>query len=185
MSEDHLIQYCAPTLAGIKTGSLFGCSCGSRQELHRTLGELNRRLVPRGLRVLPLRCSENRALIYLYRPSALRQDLSHSTASRLLEASGYRSGTCESIVAQLSRRIRTCEEFPHEIGLFLGYPPEDVAGFIENKAGNCKCVGCWKVYGDVDAAQKKFRLYRKCSRVYQKCWETGCTLEKLTVRARA
>ena len=36
--------------------------------------------------------------------------------------------------------------FPHEIGLFLGYPFEDVMGFIENKGENYLCSGCWKVY---------------------------------------
>ena len=29
---------------------------------------------------------------------------------------------------------RKIDEFPHDIGLFLGYPPEDVLGFITNKA---------------------------------------------------
>ncbi|MBP0060806.1 MAG: DUF3793 family protein [Eubacterium sp.] len=41
----------------------------------------------------------------------------------------------------------------------LGYPAEDVQGFIENETKECKCVGCWKVYGDVEQAQKKFEQY--------------------------
>ena len=41
----------------------------------------------------------------------------------------------------------------------LGYPAEDVQGFIENETKECKCVGCWNVYGDVEQAQKKFELY--------------------------
>ena len=32
-------------------------------------------------------------------------------------------------------------EFPHEVGLFLGYPPEDVKGFIDHRANNFKCAG--------------------------------------------
>lgn len=181
MSEDHLVRYCAPTLAGIKTGSLFGCTCTCADALRKTVRDLNKRLVPKGLRILPLQFTEQKALMYVYRPSGLRQDLAHKTAVRLLEENGYCTGSCENCIAQLSRRLRDCDDFPHEIGLFLGYPPEDVAGFMDNKACNCKCVGCWKVYGDVDAAKKKFKQYHKCSQIYQKCWENGSSLERLAV----
>ena len=30
MSEELMVRQCAPTLAGIKTGSLFPCPCTSR-----------------------------------------------------------------------------------------------------------------------------------------------------------
>ena len=32
-------------------------------------------------------------------------------------------------------------EFPHEVGLFLSYPPEDVKGFIDHRANDFKCAG--------------------------------------------
>ncbi len=56
--------------------------------------------------------------------------------------------------------------FPHEIGLFLGYPSEDVLGFIRNRAGNSKMTGAWKVYGDKEKAERIFEKYRKCTRCY-------------------
>ena len=72
-------------------------------------------------------------------------------------------------------------EFPHEVGLFLSYPPEDVLGFILNKACNHKCVGCWKVYSDEQAAKCIFRRYKKCSKIYSQQWEQGKSIEQLTV----
>ena len=78
-------------------------------------------------------------------------------------------------------RLRGGGGFPDEIGLFLGYPPEDVQGFMENKAARHKLAGCWKVYGDVDAAQQTFARYKKCTRVYLDQWRRGATLERLTV----
>ena len=81
----------------------------------------------------------------------------------------------------LIRRLCEYEEFPHEIGLFLGYPPEDVYGFIENKADGFKCVGCWKVYGDARAAQKTFARYKKCSDIYAVQYANGRSIERLTV----
>ena len=48
----------------------------------------------------------------------------------------------------LIRRLQDEAEFPHEIGLFLSYPPEDVQGFIDHHARDFKLSGLWKVYGD-------------------------------------
>ena len=78
MSEDLLIRHCSPTLAGIKTGNLFSCACPSRKDLTRDLCRLNKKLVPKGIRVLPLRACKGRALIYAYRPNALESDLTLS-----------------------------------------------------------------------------------------------------------
>ena len=86
-------------------------------------------------------------------------------------------------VAALCRRLYRTEGgcFPHEIGLFLGYPPEDVAGFIANNARNCKCCGCWKVYGDEAKAKETFRRFRRCAEEYYRLWSSGYSLSQLTV----
>ena len=181
MPEDYLIRHCAPTLAGLKTGSMFTCPMQSRKVLLDSIRKLNLKLAPKGLRVVPLRFSEKTALIYLYRPKGLSRDLADEAAAKLLEQNGYQSATCENCIAQLRRRLDSGEDFPHEIGLFLGYPPEDVQGFIENKACGCKCVGCWKVYGDEASAKKRFAQYKKCTRVYCDRWANGATIERLTV----
>jgi hypothetical protein len=47
-------------------------------------------------------------------------------------------------------------EFPHEMGLLLGYPVEDVIGFVDNKGKDSLYTGYWKVYGNKD---KKLRLF--------------------------
>lgn len=184
MQEDYLIQHCAPTLAGIKTANLFTCPFHSQEELLRSVRQMNTRFLPKGLRILPLRFSDNKALIYIYRPKRLSADLTDSTAAEILQRQGYDNGTCEKCIVQLARRLRQQKDFPHEIGLFLGYPPEDVCGFIENKACNCKCVGCWKVYGDEEAAKKKFAQYKKCTRVYCEQWAKGKDIERLVVGSR-
>ena len=181
MSEEYLIRNCAPTLAGLKTGSLFSCPCQDREALRNTVRQLNRRLKAKGLRLVPLRFSDRKVLLYLFRPGKLRQDLSQSTARQLLRCHGYDSGSCEKCVAQLSQKLRKEEEFPHEIGLFLGYPPEDVLGFICQGPDCCKCSGCWKVYGDAAAAQKKFAQFRHCTKVYCDRWAKGTDIERLAV----
>ncbi len=181
MSEELIIKHCAPTLAGMKTGNMFACHCSDIYEMRDAVRRWNRLLTKKGLRVLPLRFQKNRALIYVYRPSYLTRDLQDETACRLLYERGYGMETPERCIVQLMKRMGECEEFPHEVGLFLGYPPEDVCGFIENKAEGCKCAGCWKVYGDAEAAQKTFAKYKKCTDVYSEQYAKGRSIERLTV----
>lgn len=181
MSEELLVRHCSPTLAGMKTGSLFTCSFADVEKMRKDVRKLNRILVKKGLRVLPLRFRNNRALIYVYRPSKLSGDLRCYTACRLLEELGYIPGMPEKCIIHLIKRLNCSEDFPHEIGLFLGYPPEDVYGFIKNKAEGFKCVGCWKVYGDEAAAQKIFEKYKKCTKVYCEQWAKGRAIERLAV----
>lgn len=181
MSEEYIIRHCAPTLAGLKTGSIFACPYETKAALLDSIRHLNTRLRCKGLRILPLRFTEKRALIYLYRPQKLSADLSDATASELLRQHGYCTGSCEKCVGQLAHKLRAQKDFPHEIGLFLGYPAEDVHGFIEQGPDCCKCSGCWKVYGDEAAAKKKFAQYKKCTRVYCDQWAKGKDIERLTV----
>ena len=160
MSEELIVRHCAPTLANLKTGSLFVCPITDRPSFFSSLRSLNELLVPKGLRALPLRIREYSALVYLYRPSRLKKDLEDPAAIKILQDHGYSCyGKC---LPKLIERVRASEEFPHEIGLFLGYPPEDVQGFLDHRP--CKCSGCWKVYGDENKAKKTFDLYKKCER---------------------
>ena len=73
MSEETVVRQCAPTLAGIKTGSLFPCKYEDEQQLLAEIREMNRILVPQGLCLLPARHENGPALLYLYRPLRLQQ----------------------------------------------------------------------------------------------------------------
>ena len=183
MSEELLVRNCAPTLAGLKTASLFNCPYESREELLSSLRQLNRRLGPKGVRAIPLRFSEKRALVYLYRPARLEQDLSANASAALLRQCGYTSCQSGKCLTSLARKLRQQGEFPHEIGVFLDYPLEDVVGYIENRGDRALCAGCWKAYSNADEAQRRFALYRKCREVYLRCYRKGFGVARLTVAA--
>ena len=181
MSEETVINCCSPCLAGLKTGNLFSSKVDDKNELLRSVRELNRRLVPRGLRIMPVKITKTRALIYLYRPDRLEKDLADKTAVELLSERAYPVGCTERCVAELIRRVRHEEDFPHEIGLFLGYPSEDVSGVIKHGAKNSKCVGTWKVYGDEALARRLFDKFRKCTDIYCALWRAGSGIDQLAV----
>lgn len=181
MSEELLIKHCSPTLAGLKTGNLFICGFESKTQMNCCLRCWNKKLSSKGVRIIPMRYRNGRALIYAFRPKFLERNLTDSFAAEILKKQGYTDFDPQNCVVRLVDRVCSAEEFPHEIGLFLGYPPEDVFGFIENKAGGYKTVGCWKVYGDVNAAEKTFAKYKKCTDVYSVCFAGGRSIERLTV----
>lgn len=180
MSELMLVRHCSPTLAGMKTANMFSCTYENAHEMREAVRRFNKTLAKKGLRVLPLRFKENRALIYVYRPEFLKRDLGNETACELLRSRGYSCEEPQKCIIRLIDKLKDTDEFPHEIGLFLGYPPEDVHGFIKNPA-ECRCSGCWKVYGNEHEARKTFAKYKKCTKIYCRQWAEGKSIERLTV----
>lgn len=181
MSENVIINHGAPTLAGIKTANLFGYPCSSKEEGLSDIREMNRILSPKGIIAIPVLFQKGRILLYIFRPSLLKQDFNSRAVTDFLEAEGYSCTSVYRCVAQLCQRVRSSSAFPHEIGLFLGYPLEDVKGFIRNHAANYKYSGYWKVYGDETKARSSFQAYRKCSEKYTSCYRAGMHLKDLAV----
>ena len=184
MSEENIVEYCAPTLAGIKTANLFSCAYHDKSEVMEDVKRVNNVLVKKGIIAIPIRYSNHRVLMYVFRPSFLEKDLCDEDTVKILSELGYEMGSVNSCVIKLRKRLAdvTCgDDFPHEIGLFLGYPPEDVRGFIKHKGECSKCVGCWKVYGDVKKAVDTFDRYTKCTEEFKKRFSAGVELERLAV----
>ncbi len=180
MSEDVLVRNSSPTLAGLKTGSLFNLTFQSLYEMNICIQGWNQILSRKGLQACPLRIRGTRALIYVYRPSWLARDLQSPDSFMLLQQYGYCPMFPEQCLSRLKERLSSEDEFPHEIGLFLGYPPEDVRGFIRDANGQ-KYTGMWKVYGNVKKAQRLFEKYKRCTAVYCRQYYSGVPLERLAV----
>ena len=183
--ETVMIEQCAPVLASLKPAGLFRYETRDCADLARRVKNWNEQLQPKGLRVRVLKgCARtHQYLVYVYRESMLRAVLTDETVQGFLRQEGYHlpaeRADCTAWLTQLSRRLCCSAEFPHEIGLFLSYPPEDVKGFLEHRP--CKCVGCWKVYENEEAAKKTFAKYKACTRVYCRQLASGIDIERLTV----
>ena len=181
--EGVLIAHCAATLAGLKAGSLFFYRLAPEQPAQALLAPLARELAAKGVAVRLLRRCPRGCLIYVYRPGMLRDILGEKDTADFLRARGYAPEDLDGCLARLAQRIQARREFPHEVGVFLAYPLADVIGFITHGGAGCCCQGCWKAYGDPEAAQRRFALYRKCRRIYTQCYLRGFTLSRLTVTA--
>lgn len=183
MFEEYLIMHCSPTLASLKVASLFLYPFASKEELYESVTVWNEQFDKKGISISILRENKETALIYVYRRDALARELSKPEIVDFLSKQNYIARDVMQMLAQLRQRLLTSEEFPHEIGVFLGYPLSDVRGFIENHGNNCIGMGDWKVYGDLNEAQKAFAKFKKCREVYANLWQQGRSIWQLTVAA--
>ncbi len=162
--ELKLANHSAPSLLGIKCANLISLN-KHEFNIKEQLERFNSKAVKKGLKIKQLCSCENRVLIFLYNEKMLSDRLAVAENRDILIRYGYTENMkSDECLKRLSERIGVNGEFPHEIGVFLGYPPEDVIGFIENKGKNFKLCGNWKVYGDVKKAKRVFDNYDKCRR---------------------
>lgn len=180
--ESVLVEQCAPTLVGLKPASLFRYQPGPSDEGRVPLARWEGALAARGIRVRVLKaCPRTGAwMIYLYREAWITRILCQPEIQDFLRRQGYRPEEgCQAMLTRLSRRLCLEEDYPHEIGVFLGYPLEDVEGFIRHRGRDFTCCGYWKVYGDAAAAQRRFDCYRRCTRICLERLRRGTALTKL------
>lgn len=182
MLEEYLIECCSPTLASLKTANLFSFRFSSERELYGQIAYWNETLRAKGVSLTVLRQCGGSALIYVYRRAKLESDFTQKGVKKFMSECGYTSLSIDSALDRLRARLGQNCEFPHEIGLFLGYPLEDVVGFIRNGGRNYKCTGLWKVYCNEGEAAQTFAKFKKCSRVYARLWSDGRSVTQLTVR---
>ena len=183
--EAVLVRQCAPTLAGMKPGSIFCFNHSPLEVSRQKVCQWNKQLAPFGLTVQILleRPGSSSVIVFVYRHDRLEQMLSDDAYQSFLAKTGYAGTNLDGLLEQLAYRLRTQPEFPHEIGVFLGYPLRDVIGFIENHGRNFTCCGFWKSYGDPAEMQVCFACYRRCIQTYVAMFEQGIPLERLAVPA--
>ncbi len=164
--ESLLANHCAPVLFGKKPAALLAEKALPKNCPWSLLHK-------RGFHVLRLCWRGGTALTLVYHPALLGAALSQSLVSGELAAMGYPAGgDWRAHLRFLRGRFSESAEFPHEIGFFLGYPPEDVIGFMECKTA-CKLSGQWKVFGDMERAAAMFEEYDLCKRALLSHIENG------------
>ncbi len=156
---------CGVTFAGIKAASLFSVK---RSEAY-SIKNYARHFCGRGIYFEKFKDSGDRILLYVYNKKLLEGILFNADNESFLKQEGYEYSSCEEAVSELKSRIQG-ESFPHEVGLFLDYPLEDVKGFIADPNEGVRMCGYWKVYSDAEKKAVKFKRFDNCSQ---------CILNKL------
>lgn len=147
---------CAPILTGVKISNLLHVRADQKAEVFHLFEDSQ-------ISCHVLYEWKDRVAFLVYRREQLKRYLAQENVRALMEVFGYRNMELEDMLAKLEVRYQAhmegTEEFPHEVGLLLEYPPEDVIGFIENEGENFLYSGYWKVYGNVERARRIFLAY--------------------------
>lgn len=159
----ELAKHCAPTILGLKPASLMmtrrsGEECESLLKVHtETFAGL--RL---NYRISDVKACQRRAL-FVYNEVFLGLTLKKGKVKAVLSEFGYNPDeNMEELLRQLFARLEKQGVFPHEIGLFLGYPPSDVLMFAKNPHTGCLLSGYFKVYSEAEKAKVIFKSYAGC-----------------------
>lgn len=178
--EQLLAFHCAPTLVGAKSASLISLQKSKFRDFTAILQAYQPCLTCKGISTVVLAESDHYTLMLVYRKMQLEHVLKEKRNMEILTKFGYReTDSVEDHLAYLKTRMKLKKAFPHEIGLFLGYPYEDVVGFIENGGQKFALSGYWKVYANIQETKKLFDFYTECTHDFCKNLNKGISMEKL------
>ena len=153
--EQILADHCAPVICGKKASNLVAIERGLYQYLPQVLGDALswKSMCSRG----------NYCHVLIYDRERMEAYIRQGANLSFLQCYGYGGMDLDGMLEVLAARFEDYQKkrggFPHEIGVFLEYPLEDIEGFINNEGRDALECGYWKVYGDVEKARRTFRVY--------------------------
>ena len=178
--ERLLANHCAPVLCRKKTANLVAAG----QELAAYLPEV---LDGSGISWTKLCSCRKYCHLLFYDRERLESYLNREEHRRFLQACGYGDRKLPEQLLLLAERYERYQkkggEFPHEIGLFLEYPLEDIEGFILHQGKDALECGYWKVYGNVERAREIFRLYDSLRQTLTALVAAGFSLKESAAEA--
>lgn len=174
--EQQIVYQCAPVLADIKLANLLITDISN-------LNDVKNLFFGSDIEVEELEMKTKKAMVYLYRRKELQEYLFSVQIQYFLRQNGYVCMSVEEFIRFLKKRyILYCEnkiEFPHELGVFLGYPLDDVKGFIKNRGTNYILSGYWKVYNKEFYQDKLFSYYKEARILLWNLLKSGITLQQI------
>lgn len=155
--ETQLALQCAPFITGLKVSNLLIIPKGNEEVVKRILNRT-------GISFYRLIQTRTKTTFLLFRRNELEEFLSDENVKNVFIRAGYKSLQIGKILRTFSLRYEAYmqgdKSFPHEMGLLLGYPVEDVVGFVENNGKNFLYSGYWKVYENQKAKVKLFDKFK-------------------------
>lgn len=177
--EERIVRFCAPVLTGIKTGGLFNtCELNPRTICQDTVAA-RKKLSRFDINVRLFFTGAKDPLVYVYRVSALARDLADPDTQAFLTPLGYANFSYQAALSHLAKRLHQYDGFPHEIGLFLSYPLDDVKSFVQFGSKCAKFSGHWCVFHNEEQARECFAAYDNSRSVCLTRYREGQPLEAL------
>ena len=154
--ENQLALQCAPLITGLKVSNMLIVHKDSVASVKNVIRNT-------GISYVILAETQDKTMLLLYKENELSSYLERKRVRQFLTDMGYESHDLYDVLMVFQGRFRRYQsgkaEFPHEMGILLGYPVEDVQGFIKHKGKNSLYSGYWKVYENLPAKMRLFQKY--------------------------
>ncbi|OON99820.1 MAG: hypothetical protein ATN35_10565 [Epulopiscium sp. Nele67-Bin004] len=157
--ENYMLYNLSPVIKGVKPAITL--SINKSKALYDAWNQMNEQfLVSLGLKSVLLRETSTSIILYIYDEQQLSDVVCVQEVGEFLINLGYNLDNIQAIVDNLIHRY-TLFNCPHELGIFLGIPIDDVKDFMICSDKPCVLCGYWQVYNNVDEAKKIFLAYDK------------------------
>lgn len=174
--ETQFILQCAPLIAGLKPSNLLIVSRGNEKNVRRILKGTF-------LSFVILARMEEKTTMLIYDPLLLEQYFARDNVRLFLEELGHQGKDLSELIREVQSRYEAYAnkkgKFPHELGLLLGYPVEDVRGYMIHKGKNALCTGYWQVYENPAEKKTIFRRYEEAKEKFIRLFSDGTGLKEL------
>ncbi len=156
--ETKLAIQCSPVICGIKISNLLILSKNDWQMARNYLAQSH-------ISYYVLVNAQSKISVLLYNKKMLEEYICKEDSKDFLVNMGYKDCSLLAVLREFAVRYQRytakMAPFPHEMGILLGYPIEDVWGFIENEGKNYLYTGYWKVYDNVNQKKELFEKYEE------------------------
>ena len=154
--EYTFIYQCAPVIAGLKISNLLIVNRNQIKNALMLIKEF-------GLSAYLLYSTPDKVSILVFNMKKTEEYLMSEENISFINSLGYKEVSMNTVLREISVKysgyMRQTSSFPDELGIVLGYPTEDVVGYIENKGKDFLLNGYWKVYSDPDKKESLFRSF--------------------------
>lgn len=153
----------APTIAKEKVSSLVVFNNNNNNNNNRNLYKLWEKYkkeieIEFPFKFYELKNNDKVAVVLFYNEERLNKILLEEKNLNFLKRFGYKNNmNIKECLKLLSDRYEN--DCPHEIGIFLGYPIDDVIEFIDCPNKQCLMLGYWKVYHNLEKAKDISKKY--------------------------
>lgn len=175
------IYQCAPVLAGLKVSNLLIVKKSYAIQAQNMINEC-------GLAAFVLYISEQKITFLVYNSEKLSAYINSSECAEFMKLNGHSDLSIKAVLYEISIRyrlhMRMLGNFPHELGIILGYPIEDVVGYIEHEGNDYLYNGYWKVYSNVEETKDRFKKFDEATEYMLRMMLNGEDLSTLVKKVK-
>lgn len=179
--KGNIALQCSLVLSGIKPSNLLIYS-------NHCEGCISEELKNTGTEHMKLYTGKNDSVSIIFNREKLEKSLLDEENREFIKQYGYEDFSVNSVIEKLAGRYTEFKEgraeFPHEMGIVLGYPLEDVSGFIENNGKNYLYSGYWKVYKNAEEKIQLFKIYKYIKKYFVEQIENGRQIHQICSECR-